>query len=262
MKLQILDKYGNVRAFSEGNDQLLLVYPQPYRRGDRVVLTCDRPGFFLVRFEDTLGPALVYVAEQVVFSIPFGRVDRVCYSPRAFRGKHHLLTVSAAPEELVGLRRNLTLNPYDQRGNTGMWPHAVASVETRGQALFAARNAIDGIHANRCHYPYPYQSWGINRDPNAELRVEFGVPVVLDTIVLTLRADFPHDSHWIRATVAFSDGSSVTLPLAKTREPQSFPITPRQVTDLTLKELIKAEDDSPFPALTQIEAWGRVASDI
>ena len=44
-----------------------------------------------------------------------------------------------------------------------------ANVETRGEAVFAARNAIDGIYENDAHGIWPYQSWGINRDPNAAL---------------------------------------------------------------------------------------------
>ena len=35
--------------------------------------------------------------------------------------------------------------------------------------MFAARNAIDGIFENSAHGEYPYQSWGINRDPNAPI---------------------------------------------------------------------------------------------
>ena len=54
----------------------------------------------------------------------------------------------------------------------------------------------------------------------------------------------------------FSDGSREVLSLNKDPKPQSFPIAPRTVEWLMVKELIKAEDPSPFPALTQFEAWG------
>ena len=47
-----------------------------------------------------------------------------------------------------------------------------ANVETRGEAVFAARNAIDGIYENDAHGIWPYQSWGINRDPNAALTLD------------------------------------------------------------------------------------------
>lgn len=54
------------------------------------------------------------------------------------------------------------LNPYDSHETKGIYPHAQANVETRGEAVFAARNAIDGVFANWSHGEWPYQSWGIN----------------------------------------------------------------------------------------------------
>ena len=76
-----------------------------------------------------------------------------------------------------------------------------------------------------------------------------------------MRADFPHDSWWTAATVRFGDGSEEVLSLRREGGTQRFPIAPRVVTELTLCELRKADDPSPFPALTQIEAWGREAAD-
>ena len=106
-------------------------------------------------------------------------------------------------------------------------------------AVFAARNAIGGVLANWSHGEWPYQSWGINRDPNAELRLDFSRPVLVDEIRLTLRADFPHDSWWEEATVEFSDGSREVFHLKKTGDPQSFSIERRKIEWLELKELKK-----------------------
>ena len=128
--------------------------------------------------------------------------------------------------------------------------------KTRGEAVFAARNAVDGIYENDAHGTWPYQSRGINRDPNAALTIEFGRSVTVDELRLTLRADFPHDSYWTQATVAFDDGSREVLQLTKTAAPQVFALAPRTVQSLKLFELKKADDASPFPALTQIEVWG------
>ncbi len=261
MKIEVINESGISISVAEGSGRVTLVHPGRYHRGDRVVFTCDEPGWYDLCLEDALPAVLVYVKEQVVFRIPFGTMSRVCYPPRSFKGKQHLLTAALADMNKVALRRNLALNPLDQHGETGMWPHSAANVETRGEALFAARNAIDGIYANSHHYPYPYQSWGINKNPNAELTIDFGVAVTLDEIVLTLRADYPHDSYWIRATIEFDDGSREVLELKKSTEPQHFPINKRTVSTLTLKELIKAQDESPYPALTQIEAWGIITRD-
>ena len=256
MKLEILDRNGKRLASSEGDGRIEMVYPAPYRKGDRVVFRCGRSGWYLFRPEDTLPETLVYVKEKAEFVIPFGRMARVNYPPRSFKGRQHFLSAAPASPSQAGARRNLALNPLDQHGGTGMWPHAHATTETRNEALFAARNAIDGIHANSRHFPYPYGSWGINKDPSAALTVDFAVPVTVDELVLTLRADFPHDSYWTKGTVVFSDGSREKLTFEKSAEPQHFTIPPRTVTGLTLGELIKAEDESPYPALRQIEVWG------
>ena len=88
-------------------------------------------------------------------------------------------------------RRNLAFNCYDEHGDTGFYPHASANVETRGEAVFAARNAIDGIFENSAHGEYPYQSWGINRDPNAALTLDFGREVLLDELRITERQISP-----------------------------------------------------------------------
>ena len=61
----------------------------------------------------------------------------------------------------------------------------------------------------------------------------------------------------------FSDGSQVKLSLTNDLAPQRFPLeTPKTVTWLVLKDLIQAEGPSPFPALTQIEAWGCEAAEV
>ena len=166
-----------------------------------------------------------------------------------------MLSSTALPEEIAA-RRNLAFNCYDEHGDTGFYPHASANVETRGEAVFAARNAIDGIFENSAHGEYPYQSWGINRDPNAALTLDFGREVLLDELRITERADFPHDNYWVKATVEFSDGSRLDIPLVKSAKPQSVAFEPKRVRSLVLKDLIQAEGTSPFPALTQIEAFG------
>ena len=40
------------------------------------------------------------------------------------------------------------------------------------------------------------------------------------------RADFPHDNYWVKATVEFSDGSQLNIPLVKSAKPQSVAFEP------------------------------------
>lgn len=258
IKLKVLDQAGHTLMTSGTAGRVSLVYTAPYHPGDCIVLEINTPGRACwVQFEDTMPPALVYVRDRGVrFAIPFGE-EAITYSPKSFTGARHLVRARLAEPGEITARRNLALNPYDRHGDTGFFPHASANVETRGEAVFAARNAIDGVFENTSHGEYPYESWGINRDPHAALTLDFGRPVVLDELRLTLRGDYPHDNYWTAATVVFSDGTRMSLSLTNSLLPQSFPLpAPKTVTGLVLQDLIQAEDPSPFPALTQIEAWG------
>lgn len=257
IKLKVLDDKGTILLTCPAAEQLSLVYSAAYRPGDRISLEIGTPGQYIVaQFEDTMAPALIYVEKREInFHIPFGE-QAITYSPKSFAGECHIIRARFATPEEIAARRNLALNPYDEHGDTGFYPHASANVETRGEAVFAARNAVDGLYENDGHGVWPYQSWGINRDPNAALTLDFGRRVTVDELRLTLRADFPHDSWWTQATVQFDDGSTEVLALEKSAAPQRFAIAPRTVTRLVLCELKKADDPSPFPALTQIEAWG------
>ena len=66
------------------------------------------------------------------------------------------------------------------------FPHAVANVETRGESVFAAQNAIDGNTSSNSHGDWPYESWGINRQDDATLRILFGRKVKIDRVILYL----------------------------------------------------------------------------
>ena len=53
------------------------------------------------------------------------------------------------------------------------------------------------------------------------------------------------------------DGTSETVELEKSVEPHIISLERKGITWLTFGQLIKADDPSPFPALTQIEVYGR-----
>ncbi|WP_319756726.1 carbohydrate-binding protein [uncultured Sphaerochaeta sp.] len=254
MKIMILDANETILASSRKSGYgVSLVYKEAYQEGDQVVLEVDEPGIYLIQLDETLGTHPLYLEKEASFSIPVSEVKRTCYSPYAFQGSRHLLTLSHV-DSLP--RRNLACNPYDHHETKGLFPHASANVETRGEMVFAARNAIDGIFANEYHGEYPWTSWGINQDPKAELHIDFGRPVIIDEVRLTLRADWPHDSWWSDATLIDSDGDITHLSLEKSSLPQRFPVQQKTITCLTLCNLKKADDPSPFPALTQIEVYG------
>jgi len=67
---------------------------------------------------------------------------------------------------------------------------------------------------------------------------------------------FPHDSYWPQVTLRFSDDSEEVVQLEKSGEPQYFQFKKRTVTQVTALNLQKAADESPFPALDEVEFYG------
>ena len=89
------------------------------------------------------------------------------------------------------------------------------------------------------------------------MRVDFGREVTTDRIEIYTRAYFPHDAWWTKATVRFSDDTTMICDLVKTDEGQEFTFPPKKVRWVQLEELIKADDPSPFPALSQLKVYGK-----
>ena len=259
IKLEIIDRNNLVKAAQIAENEVTMMWNGAYEEGDHIVVTAEKECDLVMYLDETLGHTLVHYKAPYCLNIPFVE-QRTSYSLRAFADGRKCYRVRLADPRESENYRNLCYNPYDYHENTGIYPHSKANVETRGEAVFASRNAMDGIIVNNSHGWFPYASWGINRNPDAEMYIDFGRDVTIDKVVFYNRADFPHDAWWTEGTIAFSDGSEETFSFVKTGEAQIFPIKERTIRTLTIKNLIKKEDDpSPFPALTQIEIWGRDA---
>ena len=154
-----------------------------------------------------MGNSCVLGWRRVLLAASFWERNAVAIIHGAFAGDQHYLMVRAACKDEITCKKNLARNVYDRNQNKGMFPHAWANVETRNEAVFAARNAIDGVICPQSHGRYPYQSWGINRRPDAQWHLELGRPVQAESLVITTRADFPHDAWWVQATLQLSDGT-------------------------------------------------------
>lgn len=254
--LKVLDKDSNTICVSSGEDFVDLVCTRTYEEGDRIVLETSEKNIHVNwQVDDALGAAFVYITDNVSYYIPFGE-KRISYSPKVFIGSRHYIYVEKAREDEISAYRNLALNPADQHMDVPCFPHATANVETRGESVFAAKNAIDGVRANLSHGEWPYQSWGINRQDDAAMKVEFGRKVRTGRVVLYTRSDFPHDNWWQQVTLSFSDGSSEEFSLQKSSRAHELSFAEREITWVQLEKLKKADDPSPFPALTQIEVYG------
>lgn len=256
VSLRVIGVDGTVQAEAHGETEAQLVYSAAYVPGDRILLNTNRtPAHVWVRLDVSLPNPLLWLPDgSFDYSLPFGEAAKV-FAPFAFAGARHFLEARLATDEEIATRRDLALNPFDRADST-VFPHASANSATRGEALFAARNVIDGLTATGGHGEWPYTSWGINRDPDAALTITFGRAVILDEVVLHTRADFPHDAWWNRAVLSFSKGPDLSIDLRKSGSGQRMRFPKRSTEWIRLHRLAKAEDPSPFPALTSIACLG------
>ena len=88
------------------------------------------------------------------------------------------------------------------------------------------------------------------------MKVDFGRTVKTDKVVLYTRSDFPHDNWWTQVTLKFSDGSAQTFALQKSARAHVLTFPEKETDWVELCDLIKSDDPSPFPALSQIEVYG------
>ncbi len=257
ISLKLIDKDGNTVFFGRGEEKVDLAICREYQPGDMFWLECsDETGYLWLQVDDALGKSLIYYNGIVKYVIPFEQ-KRVNLSPKAFAGNIHLASVRVARDFEIEAYQNLALNVSDQHENATFFPHATANVETRGESVFAAQNAIDGNTANESHGKWPYESWGINRNKDAAMKLDFGREVEIDRIIVFLRADFPHDNWWKEMKITFSDGEELEMQLNKTLNGQELKIEPKKITWLEVSDLIQSDEKSPFPALSQIEVYGR-----
>ena len=194
------------------------------------------------------------IRSMTAIMMPFTGEASISYG----QGRHtngNAVTAISRSIPMTHMRMNHSSRMRRQK-NESLFPHAKANIETRGESVFAARNAIDGIVASNGHGEWPWSSWGINRDPEAELTLDFGRNVEIDRIIVYTRADFPHDAWWDEGTFSFSDGSELVVKLEKKDGPQEFTFEKKTVSSLSLSRLIKSSDPSPFPALIQLEVYG------
>ena len=257
LTLTLRDRAGAVLYENSGENETTFAYRGAYRPGERLCLTADRPGALLaLRLDDSLDESRVFLrGTEFQFPIPFDAA-RKPYGEKAFTGERHWGFVRAVSGGETGSYIDLAHNSCDYGANDALFPHAASNVVVDDPKFFA-RNAIDGIFETCNHGSWPHGSWGINGRADARLRVELGRPVRADAVVLYLRADFPHDNWWRTARLAFSDGAELNLTLEKTGRGQKFTFSEKTIAWVELSELVMSDEESRFPALSQIMVLGR-----
>lgn len=158
-------------------------------------------------------------------------------------------------EQILNPYRNLTLNPRDVQGYTRSWPHASSNSEYHDMPAFAALNAINGRTSNKGHGG-KFPSWGTDKLKGLWWKVDFGRLVEIDKVTLYILADFPHDDNWQTATIEFSDGTSRSIMIKRTAEPQEFEFEKRIASSIRLTDLAEAEPLG-WCGLTKVQVWGK-----
>ncbi len=211
---------------------------------------------------DALLPEAAVFAPGGVFEFPVpprpvkGKRYGQPFPPQAFAGDSHKLRVRVLSAADRGRYHNLALNPYAPTKEGKLFPRATTNSVCRSEPAFAARNAIDGAVRNDGHGPWPMQSWGPDKREDLWWQVDFGRQVEVDRATVTIRADFPHDQHWERADLIFSDGHKQSIRIQKTGAPQVFTFRPRRTTSVKIANLVQKKPLG-WCALTEVEVWGR-----
>lgn len=257
LTLKIYSADDTVRYQTKGDGHCELVWSGSYEPGDHVHVLSAPGTFARIQLDLLIAPAFVYLQNgEFSFEIPFGNAKEP-YPQEAFTGLFHQLTaeVTNAPAGSYIISEN----PLDIRGESHVFPHCMASVETRGESVFAARNTIDGLLITSGHGFFPYTSWGEGEDPDAHIDIFFGRKILAEEVQIFLRSDFPHDNYWQKGVLAFSDGTALPVTLQKTGLCQSIILPkPAETEWVRLSDLKKdTADPSPFPALTQWRVIGR-----
>lgn len=256
LKLECRNSENKIIYAVEGQRALAAEWLGEYEPGDALVIYGEPGQFLELQLDEAVNPAVIYLKESpFVYCVPTGE-EKLAYAPEAFTGETHKLFVRCI-EKPQG-RRVLSENSLDVRGETTAYPHCTATIETRGESVFAARNTIDGLTETDDHGKWPYTSWGEGEDPGASIMIEFGREVEIEEVQFYLRSDFPHDNYWQQAVLELEHSGDIPVSFKKTGDMQRIFVEKQKSSWVKLKNLQKDENDpSPFPALTQWKVIGR-----
>jgi len=245
---------------ASGEGLVILNTEIKYQQGDVIRITLpEGQKYLMLSLSSKMGEALIYVPKgTLTLSLP----DLTKAYPNTVRNTSGIaytantITARLATEEDLKQVRNLAHNPYDQLVVSNAFPHATSNNVYNNQSEFEARNVIDGFTANKGHGTYPSQSWGPNSSGSLELTINFGREVNLQELQIFIRADFPHDTHFLKATVEFSDGSTMDINFRKTAEVQKFIIEGGKTTSSIKFKNFEKNNSGGWAALSEVIALG------
>jgi hypothetical protein len=143
--------------------------------------------------------------------------------------------------------RNLALNPDAYTYWLRSYPRVTANSHFKYLPRYSPIVAIDGIK-DGCR-------WRPDRRTDLWINVEFGREITTEKVVLTLALDQGTARIWTSATLEFSNGEKLDIPLRCTTEPQTFTFPAKTCASVKLTNLRQ-----PFPltdnGVSEFEVWG------
>ncbi|MFV0381056.1 MAG: hypothetical protein ACK5KR_02310 [Breznakia sp.] len=253
--ISIYDKNNRLYYENTRENEVTISFRGKYNPFDKVILSCDTyPNYVRITLDSCLAESILYITKPMEFIVPFDN-ERKPYGENAFCGERHWGYAKYLKDEEYGNYVNLALNSMDVNNNTGIYPHASSNVNT-DNPQFYARNIIDGIFETCNHGSWPHSSWGISRQKNAWIMIDFGCEVESNHIVIYLRADFPHDNYFKEMMICFSNGEEIKLKLRKNGLGQSIRFPKKRISWVCFKKMQQEALPSEYPAISQIEVWG------
>lgn len=255
IKCILKDINGDIKAEFSG-ENIDVLYDKRYKDGDTFTVSADSE-FLFVSFDGSQKTSLVYAPNKdFTYEIPCGDLLKA-YDRASWEGNEHRIVIKEASESEAYAKRNVALNSVDCEDSKNVYPHAKASFVTRGDPVFKARNAIDGVCDNSSHGEYPYHSWAGGAREDLDYTLDFGSEIFVEEIGFYLRADFPHDTYWKSLNVVFSDGEKVAASFDQTADRQVLKLKePKKTSAITLTDFKQAANPLSWAALTQIEVMG------
>ncbi len=255
IKCTLKDINGHVKLCVKENS-IDFLYDDFYKEGERFQVSCDSD-FLRVSFDESQVESIVYVpTHEFNYTVPIGKAISA-YDSESWEKKGHKIVLSEVLEEAFS-QRNIALNSVDFTQNQKTFPHAWANLVTRGDPVFEAKNAIDGVCDNSNHGNYPYHSWAAGARQDMVYTLDFGSEVEVEKLIFFLRADFPHDTYWKSVNVLFDDGEKVGAEFVKTAYGQELILDePKKTQKITLVDFKQVSEPLSWAALSQLEVTGK-----
>ncbi len=236
-----------------------LAVPKAYTQGDTVTVTLPKGEKYLgLTLNDNIGETILYVPSGIyTYTVPSAATMTAAFEPTFASNTSNTIKARIVTATELSLRRNLTFNPYDLDDATSAYPHATASDWHATNAMFAPRNAIDGVAQNESHNAWPYQSWGPSDTGEHWIKLDFGKEISVNEIAFYLRSDNSSGHTFYKSAVLeFSNGNTQTVEFEETLDKQTFTFDTVTTSYIKIKDFVKVDESMTWAGITEIEVYG------